>query len=241
MIPVVRAVGRRTAAAPAVWSPASIPSLGGWWDASDAATFTYSSGTLVSQWSDKSGSGRHMAQANTGRQPSRSGTINSKSAVVFDGAMTGMATAVGATIPVPASLLVVARSTASGQRDVFMMIASDLDGDGRIFQTSGGTIDIYQGAFLSTGASWGTTVAHAVAAVLGGGSSKIAADSAAWTTGSSGGLTGQAALAIGSFRGGGLSEQWQGEVCEAVYVAAGISDADRASWFAYCATKWGTA
>ena len=48
----------------AVWTPASLGgTLGLWLDASDAASIT-SSGGLVSQWSDKSGNGRHATQPN---------------------------------------------------------------------------------------------------------------------------------------------------------------------------------
>ena len=57
----------------------------GWFDASDASTFTYSSGAVVSQWRDKSGAGKHMVQATVGAQPIRSGTQNGKATVVFDG------------------------------------------------------------------------------------------------------------------------------------------------------------
>jgi hypothetical protein len=69
----------------ASFSPLDLPSLAGWWDADDASTFTYSSGTLVSQWDDRSGNGYHLVQSTGASQPSRSGTINSRSSVVFDG------------------------------------------------------------------------------------------------------------------------------------------------------------
>lgn len=56
-----------------------------WLDASDATTFTYSSGTVVSQWTDKSTNGYQFTNSSTSAQPSRSGTQNSLSTVVFDG------------------------------------------------------------------------------------------------------------------------------------------------------------
>ena len=40
--------------------PTDLPNLVGWWDAADASTFTYSSGVVVSQWADKSGTGHHL-------------------------------------------------------------------------------------------------------------------------------------------------------------------------------------
>lgn len=66
------------------WSPAALsPDL--WLDADDASTFTYHSGTLVSQWADKSGNGYHATQATSGNAPSRSGTLNGLTTVDFDG------------------------------------------------------------------------------------------------------------------------------------------------------------
>jgi hypothetical protein len=66
------------------WSPLDLPSLWAWWDASDADTFTYSSGTLASEWRDKSGNDNHFT-AGSGLEPSRSGTQNSLDTLVFDG------------------------------------------------------------------------------------------------------------------------------------------------------------
>ena len=54
--------------APGDWSPLDLPNLEGWWDASDAATITDTTGD-VSQLDDKSGNGRHLAQATGSLQP----------------------------------------------------------------------------------------------------------------------------------------------------------------------------
>lgn len=61
-----------------------------WLDASDASTFTYSSGSSVSQWSSKVGS-YAFTQATATKQPSRSATVNGLSAVSFDGTDDSMA------------------------------------------------------------------------------------------------------------------------------------------------------
>ena len=65
-----------------------LPVKGGlvmWLDAADDTTFSYSSGTVVSQWRDKSGLNNHVAQSTVANQPSRSSTKNSRKTVVFDG------------------------------------------------------------------------------------------------------------------------------------------------------------
>lgn len=73
------------AAAPSVpWTPSSLTSVVAWWDASDSATVTYSTGTSVSNWSSKVGS-YALTQATSSKQPSHSGSVNSKSTIVFDG------------------------------------------------------------------------------------------------------------------------------------------------------------
>ena len=64
----------------------SIPSRRGVWiDASDAASLTVSNG-YVSQWNDKSGSGRHLTQGTAANQPSYGPlSMNGYSTVRFDG------------------------------------------------------------------------------------------------------------------------------------------------------------
>jgi hypothetical protein len=68
--------------------PTDLPVKNGlalWLDAADDATFSYSSGTSVSQWRDKSGLNNHSSQATVGSQPSRSTFQNSRKTVNFDG------------------------------------------------------------------------------------------------------------------------------------------------------------
>jgi hypothetical protein len=52
-----------------------------WMDASDDTTFSYSSGTTVSQWRDKSGLNYHMVPVSAG--PTRNSTLNSRKTLSF--------------------------------------------------------------------------------------------------------------------------------------------------------------
>jgi hypothetical protein len=71
-------------APPASWSPPDLPGLLGWWDAADPASIVASAGR-VSSWADKSGAGRHLAQATAGKQPlTGSVTIGGRNALKFD-------------------------------------------------------------------------------------------------------------------------------------------------------------
>ena len=56
-----------------------------WLDAADDTTFSYSSGTVVSQWRDKSGLSNHVGQSTVGSQPNRNTVKNSRKSVYFDG------------------------------------------------------------------------------------------------------------------------------------------------------------
>lgn len=55
-----------------------------WLDADHAASFTYSSGTSVSQWTDRSANAYAFTQATGTLQPNRNGTQNGKTTVSFD-------------------------------------------------------------------------------------------------------------------------------------------------------------
>ena len=65
--------------------PSSLLGLASWYDADDASTFTYSSSVLASEWRDKSGLGRHLAQSDVNLQPQRSGSQNGRATLTFGG------------------------------------------------------------------------------------------------------------------------------------------------------------
>ena len=70
----------------AAFSPTSIPGIALWLDASDAASITLDGSNNVSQWNDKSGNGKHAAQATTTKRPSYQTAVqNGLNAVRFDG------------------------------------------------------------------------------------------------------------------------------------------------------------
>jgi hypothetical protein len=122
------------------FDPSKLTDIVGWWDASDASTFTYGSGTAVSQWNSKVGS-YAFVQATALKQPSRSATINGLSAVLFDGSNDSMATS--ATVDMNTarqtwSLFWVATVAAS----TFQMVleqSADFNTNGGAFNSSRGT------------------------------------------------------------------------------------------------------
>jgi hypothetical protein len=68
------------------FNPTQIPDLALWLDAADASTITVDGANNVSQWRDKSGNARHVAQAATLNQPSYvTGVLNGLPVVRPDG------------------------------------------------------------------------------------------------------------------------------------------------------------
>ncbi len=110
------------------WTPARLPGLALWLDASDAATLRQNSdGTTaaaadtdpVGCWADKSGYGRHATQAvSAGRRPvTRTGVQNGLSVVRFDGVddfLTAAASLDNGTGGWAAFLVVASTATAAG-------------------------------------------------------------------------------------------------------------------------------
>jgi hypothetical protein len=66
------------------FNPKSLPGLALWLDASDPASVLLTD-NAVSQWSDKSGNGRHFTQSTPNNRPSYVTTVNGRNAITFDG------------------------------------------------------------------------------------------------------------------------------------------------------------
>jgi len=72
--------------ASSIRTAAPVSGMAVWYDATDAATFSYSSSNIISQWADKSGNSRNATQGTTSAQPTReSNVINGLPVVRFDG------------------------------------------------------------------------------------------------------------------------------------------------------------
>jgi hypothetical protein len=98
---------------PPAWTPLQLASqLAGWWDADDAASFTIATG--VSQWADRSGSARHLAQSTPSLQPARiANALNGRAGVAF-AQKALVCTAALAPVPGAFSLVIVASSDPAG-------------------------------------------------------------------------------------------------------------------------------
>jgi hypothetical protein len=244
------------------WTPARLgDALAAWFDAGDAATITLN-GSTVSQWQDKSGTLRHIAQAAAANQPTYQATgLNSRPTVFFDGAdwlftatpgallrnvSGGSITAVARYPIVPAGpgVTVAVQTPISNVRLNLSMNTSGLLGSGaRRLDT-----DTATGSTASTAQTLNTPVIHGTIADYAGNSIQLFTDGNAATAGtySSGGgsssNTDAGALLVGSATSDfGLTAQNPGtvSVSEVVVTNGTTSAADRQRIEGYLAWKWG--
>jgi hypothetical protein len=223
------------------WSPLSLPNLRSWFDASDASTFTYSSSTLVSQWNDKSGNGKHAVQATVANQPNRNVTQNGLSCVAFSGTGNVHMRANGTFLVGtpwdenhPHTLIVIAKVTGSPGGTQRSPIAA---GNTRPFRTTADKAAMYATtAVVDSGVAFGAN-AHLVVCRIAGntGLSGIGVDGAAFVVGFPGNQ-GNLDFWIGAYSAG---EYWMGNICEVITMSDRISDTDVASLDAYATSKWG--
>jgi hypothetical protein len=234
----------------ATFTPTDLANLSIWFDASDASSFTYSSGVVVSQWNDKSGNARHASQANTGFQPSRNGTVNGLTTVVFDGTSDRFTIANQTTITTGTAwsvFAVVKPSSLSGARliidaDSSPRVAQFLRTNGTAaesiaFNTGGSAFNDGAGATLSTGTAYQITSVCTGTAIE------------AWVDNSSNGSTavtgtvrttsGLTAAELGNGAGG--SAWWAGDICEVILYDRALNSTDRQTVQSYLKNKWGTA
>jgi len=221
-----------------------------WLDASHAASFTYSSGTVVSQWSDRSANAYNFTQATVVNQPNRNATQNSLSAVTFGtNLLANTSLNWGAS---NSTLFVVAKedktlgtgymnlvTTGSGATGQWGYGVSDTGaGDnlglfdiGQAFASFGtsmtnGNADVL--AFKTAGISGGVTQAYAYK----NGTAVVTQPQSISST------TSAAGIVLGS--NSALNESFFGYVCEVILYPSQLSDADRNLVEAYLKAKWGT-
>lgn len=213
----------------AAWTPASLPSLVGWWDASDAASFTYSSGVVVSQWNDLSGNARHFTQATTTKQPSRNGTQNGLDTVVFDGTTDYLDTG-SFTLAQPLTIIdVVHTLNVSG-------IVGSIGGNLQTYISSS-SMKMYAGSNEVTVSATGTGLGQWSYEFNGTSSNAWKNGTQTVTNGNPGTSGTTTGLRLGERN---LAQYYSGEIMEVIVVGAVLSTSDRQAAESYLKTKWGT-
>lgn len=217
-----------------------------WLDATDASSFTYSSGSLVSQWNDKSGNARHFTQSTASSQPTRNTNVFNGKAGVLATPNNVLSTSYNWVNSAFTAFLVVKPTNYSG----FMgwLGCHTTTGCPSLGTASGsGAYSVFRTGVSTNASNLISSQVHPDVAVwksAGVSSGNISATiykngTAASSTISYGGSgTGTIATLFSSSTG--FDDPCRGYLFEVIVYPSQLSDSDRNSVEAYLKTKWGT-
>ena len=220
-----------------------------WLDSNDSSTFSFSSGTRVSEWRDKSGNARHFTQTTTGSQPDRSASQGGKTGVYFDRS---------------AANYFMSNSSYSWAASAFtaFFVADPKGGDytALLSRNSTGALQIGYGQGAGTYAisRIGQATSNSNLAPTVGNADVVCYRSAGISSGTvnvdvfKNGTAGSATLTLGSLGAGdkallgassdGAADTFgtDGYICEVLVYPSQLSVSDRNTVESYLKTKWGT-
>jgi Tfp pilus assembly protein FimT len=222
-----------------------------WLDASDANTFSYSSGSVVSQWNDKSANAYNLTQGTVGYQPTRQTNVqNGLPAVAFGNKfMANSSVAWGAS---STTLFIVAKEDKSLGTNFQNIVTTGTGATGQWGYgiTSDGTSEYLAIFDIGQGYSAFNTVMtngnSDVLAFKSAGISSGSVTSSMWKNGTAAAVqpatlnntTSATGFQIGA--AASASEPFFGWICEIILYPSQLSDTDRVSVQDYLKTKWGT-
>jgi hypothetical protein len=226
------------------WDP-SLISTALWLDAADASTITTVSGA-VSQWNDKSGNNRHVAQSDSAKRPTvSSASINSKNTLLFDGS-NDFLVSTGASLPVGASsrsmfvvykpgatsgtFAICGQSGASVSNQWFLLQFRNQGAVGDPY-FAGYSQDLTNGSAITTATKIAGVTYNGTQGTLYQNGSQIAQSALTLNTVSSEFLVGASA--------NGVQEFVNGLIAEIVFLASAASTDTRQRIEGYLAHKWG--
>jgi len=207
-----------------------------WLDASDDTTFSYSSGTLVSQWRDKSGLNNHANQSTAANQSSRNSNTNSRKTVSFDGTNDYLDGTNILTLANGYTLFTIIKSSATGERDI--ITSTPFAGSTDIYlyqQGSSGKFGNWPTVFTSNAISLNTWYSLSTT-VSSAGSETLYLNGSSQTS-SSRTVTNTKGYKIGSNSSAG--EYWNGEIAEIIIFNKQLTTTERKQVHSYLGQKWG--
>ena len=235
--------------------PTDLPVKGGlllWLDAADDTTFSYSSGTEVSQWRDKSGNNFHANQSLSSAQPSRASFNNGRKSLNFIAANPEyflISANSNLAIPGDASIFIVYKPTT--QTNAYAVLLDNYHGQGGaygfVIQRVATNSQFYYAngngsSFVDTSASpWtytdnviqllslnksGATATPYISGTAQTGRT-VYANTAQYTTG----------LVIGAWGLGGRN--YNGDMCEILIFNRSLSSTEMKQVHTYLGQKWG--
>jgi titin len=228
------------------WTPANLSGVAAWYDAADAGTVTLN-GSTVSEWRDRSGNDRHVAQPTAGKQPTytTSGSLqNGLNVLTFDGNQRSLfASSSVLSLTPPFTRFIAARF--EGKANSSVLIDSDTTSNQAVFYNgeNGSNWVAAQGIAPNfANFAYGTRdfLDHQHVHVINGATSSWGLDGSAMTGPLNPGPSGMPGIRIGHVRTE-LHPQYafQGRIYEIVLVSGVVSEADRQRVEGYLAHKWG--
>jgi hypothetical protein len=222
--------------------PTDLPVKNGlalWLDAADDTTFSYSSGTTVSQWRDKSGLNNHSSQATVGNQPSRSTFQNSRKTVNFDGTNDFLDGTSALTLANGYTAFTIVKSSATGERDIITSTPAAQSTDIYLYQqASSGKFGNWSNVYTSNPISlnvwylFSTNVSSVGSETLYLNGSSQASNSRS--------LTNTRGYRVGAYYTGSSSgEYWSGEIAEILIFNRSLSSTEMKQVHTYLGQKWG--
>jgi hypothetical protein len=219
------------------FNPKSIAGLAAWFDALDSASITLN-GTTVSQWVDKSGSGRTLTQATAANQPLYvTSGINGRRSLEMDGGktMTGNSN----TISQPFTMYAVVRSNDTvTNRDI---MSGGTSGTPPVLAVNSSEfVVVFAGTNLA--ATSGDVKTASVIAGLFDGSSSSGRHNGTQVSSGNAGTTAwspsNTGLALGAFASGAVG-RWSGLIGEILLYSGKHTAAQLAAVERYLGRKWG--
>lgn len=226
------------------WTPASLgAAVKMWYDADDASTFSFSSGNVISQWRDKSGNARHLAQGTVSAQPVRNGTINAKSTGVAFGGGDDVLIWNGTTVATNPLTIATVVKPISGEVNANLFDVSGAAGRVLLEANIGARWRMFAGGIFDyTTVPPVTNVPVSVVAEYNGASSKLRLNRAATATGDAGNnafMDGNPLDFIVG-RGQNVGTGMTMVLAELIVIQGVLSAPDLTSLETYLSTKWGT-
>jgi len=223
----------------ALWTPANSTAIEGWWDASDSSTIT-TSGSEVTQWSDKSGNGNDVSQSAGGSRPSPvANGLNGLQVLNFDGTADHLVSNTFV-LQNAHSIYAVAKSNTNGYRRLLNIEKYYYLGNGNgnnDFATLYGS-----NGWISTDTNTPakSIEAHSILVAVSDGTNAIPYHNGTAQNSRSSNMGGAAPAGITIGRHSAKSEQyWDGHIAEIIIFNKNHSNTEREQVEGYLAHKWG--
>ncbi len=230
------------------FTPKQITGLAAWYDANDAATIT-KSGTVVSEWHDKSGHANTLQQSNTAARPAYAAAgIAGLGSIAFNGAdyLTGTDAAFSSNLFNESTVFFVTNQTVAKDSSVLWSGAYSADPRWNVSLTEGGVSHFdfnnhqsgrLAGHVVATGpATWSAAGSIGTHAQIFSKNGNVVASGA----GPGAGVSGAYPLVVGAMTGNGhATYQYTGQVGEILVYQRYLASGELAQVQGYLACKWG--